>query len=235
MISLLSYLHTCYIRSYRYVPPTFVFIVVIALVYSVVPNPVMSSYAFSLTFLFIISSVIGYTFIDIETSNQESVTLLHSSSITKLYVAKLLYCWLFTIPLALFALVYPVLTQSFDRNPTFEELGISFVFHTISSLLGVVVACWFSSKFIYSRLVSFLTLSLIIVITLAREGVETLLPDGIKKVMLLLPPLDTNINVLMNYESATLFMKLSAIGGTLIYILILAVLYLFVLNKRKFL
>lgn len=235
MISLLSYLHTCYIRSYRYVPPTFVFIVVIALVYSVVPNPVMSSYAFSLTFLFIISSVIGYTFIDIETSNQESVTLLHSRSITKLYVAKLLYCWLFTIPLALFALVYPVLTQSFDRNPTFEELGISFVFHTISSLLGVVVACWFSSKFIYSRLVSFLTLSLIIVITLAREGVETLLPDGIKKVMLLLPPLDTNINVLMNYESATLFMKLSAIGGTLIYILILAVLYLFVLNKRKFL
>ena len=235
MISLLSYLHTCYIRSYRFVPPTFVFIVVIALIYSVVPNPVMSSYAFSLTFLFIISSVIGYTFIDIETSNQESVTLLHSSSITKLYVAKLLYCWLFTIPLALFALVYPVLIQSFDRNPIFEELAISMFFHTISSLLGVVVACWFSSKFIYSRLVSFLTLSLIIVITLAREGVETLLPDGIKKVMLLLPPLDTNINVLMNYESATLFMKLSAMGGTLIYILILAVLYLFVLNKRKFL
>lgn len=54
MISIISYVHTCFMRSYRYGPPVFVFFMGILFVYSVVPNPVMASYAFSTTFIFII-------------------------------------------------------------------------------------------------------------------------------------------------------------------------------------
>ena len=68
MTSLISFLHTCFMRSYRYGPPAFVFLIGIIFVYSVGPNPVMASYAFSTIYLFIISAVISYALIDMETA-----------------------------------------------------------------------------------------------------------------------------------------------------------------------
>lgn len=233
MTSLISFLHTCFMRSYRYGPATFVFFLGIIFVYSVVPNPVMASYAFSTTFLFIVSAVICYTLIDIETSNQESVTMLHSGSLLKLYISKLLYSWIFSVPLALYAVFFPAIFQKFDRNPSLEELCMSLLYHVASSWLGIALACWFSSKFIRSRVMSFLMLSVLIVITLSVQGIENFLPDGLKKAIVLLPPLNNIINVLVDYESQTLFNKISVVGESLLYGAILTVLFLFMLHKRK--
>ncbi|MFD2747523.1 hypothetical protein ACFSTH_14640 [Paenibacillus yanchengensis] len=220
-------------RSYRYGPSTFVFIIGIILFYSVVPNPVMDSYAFTTMFLFIISAVLCYTFMDMETSSQESVTMLHSRSLLKLYFAKLLYIWLFTIPLALYAVLFPLLFHKFDRNPSVEELGFAFLAHAASSWLGVTLACWFSSKFIRSRVMSFLTLSVVIIITISVQGIENRLSESMKNVVVLLPPLNNTIKVLMSFDSAILFTKVVAIAASLLYGTILAVLFLFVLHKRK--
>ncbi|MUT68480.1 hypothetical protein [Paenibacillus sp. NEAU-GSW1] len=233
MTALVSFLHTCYMRSYRYGPPTFVFVLGIIFVYSVVPNPVMESYAFSTTFLFIISAVICYTVIDIETANQESVTMLHSGSLLKLYISKLLYSWLFSVPLALYAVIFPALFQKFDRSASFEELCMSFIYHVSSSWLGVALACWFSSKFIRSRVMSFLLLSVVVVVTISVEGIENMLPEGLENAILLLPPLHSTINVLLDYDAATLSSKLAAIGASLLYGVIIAALFLFMLHKRK--
>ncbi|MDP9698630.1 hypothetical protein J2T16_001527 [Paenibacillus intestini] len=161
----------------------------------------MASYAFSTTFIFIISVVICYTLIDMETTNQESVTVLHSGSLVKLYVAKLLYCWFFTIPLALYAVSFPAIFQKFDRNPSVEELGMALIYHLVSSWLGVALACWFSSKFVRSRVMSFLMLSVLIVITLSVQGIEQVLPEGFTPMIYLLPPLSSTIDVLINYDA----------------------------------
>lgn len=233
MISLLSYLHTCFMRSYRYGPATFVFFMGIIFVYSVVPNPVMASYAFSTTFIFIIAAVICYTFIDIETTNQESVTVLHSGSLVKLYLSKLLYCWIFTIPLALYAVSFPAIFQKFDRNPSVEELGMALIYHMISSWLGVALACWFSSKFIRSRVMSFLMLSVLIVITLSVQGIENVLPDGFKPLIFLLPPLSSTIDVLVNYDAQNLPQKLWVTIIPLVYGAITTGLFLLMIHRRK--
>lgn len=233
MTSLVFFLHTCYMRSYRYGPPTFVFFLGIIFVYSVVPNPVMASYAFSTTFLFIISVVIGYTLIDIETANQESVTMLHSGSLLKLYTSKLLYSWLFSVPLALYAVLFPALFQKFDRDPSFEELCMSLIYHVSSSWLGVTLSCWFSSKFIRSRVMSFLLLSVVVVVTLSVQGIKNMLPGGLEYAVFLLPPLNSTVNVLIDYDAATLYSKLTVIGVSLLYGAIVAALFLFMLHKRK--
>jgi hypothetical protein len=205
----------------------------IIFVYSVVPNPVMASYAFSTTFIFIISAVICYTLIDMETTNQESVTVLHSGSLIKLYLAKLLYCWLFTIPLALYAVSFPAIFQKFDRNPSVEELGMALIYHLVSSWLGVALACWFSSKFIRSRVMSFLMLSVLIVITLSVQGIENVLPDGFKSMIVLLPPLNSTINVLVNYDAQTLLKKLLVTIAPIVYGAITTVIFLSMIHKRK--
>lgn len=233
MISLLSYLHTCFMRSYRYGPATFVFFMGIIFVYSVVPNPVMASYAFSTTFIFIISAVLCYTLIDMETTNQESVTVLHSGSLIKLYVAKLLYCWLFTIPLALYAVSFPAIFQKFDRNPSIEELGMALIYHMVSSWLGVALACWFSSKFIRSRVMSFLMLSVLIVITLSVQGIENVLPDGFKPMIFLLPPLGSTIEVLVHYDARNLIQKLWITMISLVYGTVTTGLFILMIHRRK--
>jgi hypothetical protein len=193
----------------------------------------MASYAFSTTFIFIISAVICYTLIDMETTNQESVTVLHSGSLIKLYLAKLLYCWLFTIPLALYAVSFPAIFQKFDRNPSVEELGMALIYHLVSSWLGVALACWFSSKFIRSRVMSFLMLSVLIVITLSVQGIENVLPDGFKSMIVLLPPLNSTINVLVNYDAQTLLKKLLVTIAPIVYGAITTVIFLSMIHKRK--
>jgi hypothetical protein len=76
-------------------------------------------------------------------------------------------------------------------------------------------------------------LGLLIVITLSVQGIEDRLPDGLKSAMILFPPLNSIINVLFDYESATLFNKLSVVGASLLYGTMIAVLFLLMLNKRK--
>lgn len=233
MRSLLAYYHRCFVRSYRYGPPSFIFIAGIVLIYSVVPNPVMNSYAFSTAFLFVISAMLTYAFIDIELPKQESITLLHAGSLVKMYIAKLMYCWLFSIPFALFAIVYPAMFQSFDRSPTIDELFISFLLHLISSLLAIAIACWFSAKFITSRLISFLTLFLIVVISLSGEAIKQQIPDILKISTFLIPPLHSLIDALINYDTMTTHKLVTVILSVLVYVFILLILFFTVLNKRK--
>lgn len=233
MRALMIYLHTCFLRSYRYVPSTFIFLAGICLVYSVVPNPIMPSYAFSTSFLFIVSAMLCYTFIDMETKNQEAITFLHAGSFIRLSVAKLLYIWLFTVPLALFAVAYPALFQRFGSYPTFAQLFFAFICHLASSLLAIALSCWFSKRYIESRLMSFLSLGLIIVITFAVPGIEHSLPDLVNKIVIILPPHSSMIDVMMNEEAFSLYQKWISIAYSLIYSVILFGIYLFVANKRR--
>ncbi len=233
MISMFSFLHTCFMRSYRYGPPTFVFILGIFFVYSVVPNPVMESYAFSTSFLFVVACVLCYTIIDLETPSQEAVTMIHSGSLYRLYLSKLLYSWIFTIPLALYAVLFPAIFHKFYRNPSFEELFMSLLYHLSISWLAVSLTCWFSSKFIRSRVTSFLMLSLLVVITFSATPLENLLPERLKYAILLFPPLNKTLNVLSDYDDTAFIVKISAIGASLLYGIMIGALFLFVLNKRK--
>lgn len=233
LISLLFYIHTCLIRSYRYGPPVFIFILGIIWIYSVGPNPVMESYAVTASFLFIVSTILCYTIIDIETPNQESVTLLHAGSLLKLNASKILYSWLFTLPLTIFSVLFPVIIKSFDRSPSFEELGFALLSHAALSWLGVSLACWFSCKFIRSRVKSFLLLSTLVVLTFCVRAIENMLPERLDMVTLLFPPLSRTIAVLSDYEAASFLMKSMAIGAPFLCGSLLVALFIIVSQKRK--
>lgn len=233
MIALLSYLHSCYIRSYRFGPPVFIFLFCITFIYMVVPNPVMESYSFSISFLFVISAAISYSMIDIEAPSQEAVTMLHAGSFIRATFGKLLYSWLFTLPLALFAVLYPALFNKFDRVAGLDELTLSLLYHLAGSWLGITLACWFSSKLVRSRTTSFLSLSLMIVVAFCVSPLEKELPDSLKPLKWLLPPLDEIIQLLFHFEDATLASKLLALAAPLLYGTILCALFLMLLNKRR--
>lgn len=233
MIALLRYNHAYFLASYRYAAPFFIYLAAIVFIYSVVPNPVMGSYSFSSSLLFIIAVALSAIMMDLEAKNNEWITAIHARHVTKVYVAKLLYSWLCTIPLAIFAIIYPILFHKFDRAPYVSELMMSAFYHLVLSFLGVTLACWFCSKLVASRLWSFLCLTLVVVISLSGKGIEALIPEGGRGIMFLLPPLYRTMEIVLNYENEAITNRIVAILLPLIYGSISAACFLLVIHKRK--
>lgn len=234
MIALLHYIHTYFIRSYRYAAPSFIYLAGIGFIYSIVPNPVMPSYSFSSSFLFIIAIVLGAIMLDLEAKNNEWITAVHARHTTKLYAAKILYSWLFTIPLALFAVIYPILFHKFNRDPFISEIMMSTLYHLSLSFLGVTLAVWFNSKLVASRAWSFLSLTLIVVLSLSGKGIEEWIPEGWRGATIVLPPLYRTMEIAMAYENQTVANKIAGILFPLIYGCVSAVCFLLLMKKRKF-
>lgn len=233
MMALIAYLHKCFMTSYRYAPPTFVYLLGITFVYSVVPNPVMGSYAFSSSFLFIVSIALGAAVIDLEKANQELVTSMHAGSLSKLNIAKVLYSWYFTLPLSFFAVAYPALLSKFDRSPTIEELLMATGYHAAAAWLGVSIACWFTVKLFASRVQSLMLLAAVIACSLGAKGLESVLPQGWDAVLHVLPPIRHSIYAMMNYDSVSWAVKLWAMIACLLYGSVSVLLFAVVMNKRK--
>lgn len=233
MRALLAYLHKCFMTSYRYAPPTFVYLLGIIFVYSVVPNPVMGSYAFSASFLFIVSIALSAAVIDLERTNQELVTSMHAGSLSKLNMAKVLYSWLFTLPLGWFAVAYPALTNKFDRAASMEELLMATGYHAAAAWLGASIACWFTFKLFASRVQSLMLLAAVIACSLGAKGLENMLPQGWDNVLHVLPPIRFSIHAMMNYDSVSWAMKLWAMIAPLLYGSVSVLVFAIVMNKRK--
>ncbi|MBB3114368.1 hypothetical protein FHS18_006489 [Paenibacillus phyllosphaerae] len=188
LFSLLHYNHTLYLRSFRYFPPVLLYLVILVWVYTVVPNPVMESYAFSATLLFAITAWLGYGFIDAEHPTQLTVTMLHARSLVRTVIAKLLYLWLFTMPLALFAVLYPALFHKFDRTPAAHELLLATASHLALSLLGIAVSVFFTSRFVPKLSTAVTGLLTVVAVSVAGEGIRHALPEGARFLGWLLPP-----------------------------------------------
>jgi len=233
MIALLTFLHVCYIRSYRFAPPLLVFLFGVTFIYSVVPNPVMESYVFSLSFLFVIACAVGYAVIDLEESNQEAVTVLHVGRLHRVALGKLLYSWLFTGPLTLFAVFYPALFNKFNRCPELEELVMSMLYHSAAALLGVSLACWFSKRWMTSRANSFLLFSLLILTSFCTGPLRDVLPEVLRPIVWIVPPVDRMISVLYQFETVTYADKLLALGVPLLYAIISCTAFIVLLHKRR--
>lgn len=233
MRALLHYLHVRFMKSYRYAAPTVIYVLGIIFVYSVVPNPVMESYAFSAAFLFVAVIAIGAAVIDLEGANQEMVTTLHAGSLGKLYLAKLLYSWCFALPLGGFAVVYPAMFGKFDRFPLPDEWVMAIGVHAAAAWLGVSLACWFTVKLFRSRLISLLGLSVVAVCALSSFGIGKLLPKGWAAASFLLPPMGHTIAAMIDYGNASVMAILSAVGSPLLYGAISMLLFMTVMIRRK--
>lgn len=233
MRALIAYVHLQFLRSYRYGPPALLYVTGIFFIYSVVPNPVMNSYAFSMTFLFVIAGFIGYVLIDMQEANQEEIVAVHSGSIVRPYLATVLYGWLFTVPLTLYAVLYPIFLDKFDRSPQLDEVMLALLSHGTASWLGVVMASWFGVKCIRSRVMAFFAFGLALVVTISVQSLAQQLPDGWKGMIWILPPLHMTMRLLMTDEPAVLITQVVAIALPLLYGGVLAGLYIWWLSKRK--
>jgi len=233
LFPLLRYHHTIWIRSYRFLPPVLVYASAILWVYTTVPNPVMESYAFTSALLFAVSAWLAFGFIDAEPAVQQAVTALHARSLLRAGAAKLLYLFLFNVPLACFAVAYPVVFDKLTRSPSAAEALYALAAHLSLALLGLSAAALFSSRFVPRLSTSFPGLLAVIALSLATEGLRGALPEGIGFAVWLLPPAGLVIRSINGYAQTGSGAALAAaLVWASLYGTLLALLYL-LLSRRK--
>lgn len=217
MMALARYLFVYYMRSYRYLAPMLAFFCAILFIYSEVPNPVMDSYGFTSMWLFVVSAWLANGFINLEHESQRYVTVLFARSVATYYAVKLLLLELICVFLALFATVYPILFDKFDRTPSFAEALFAWLCHTIVAALGIACALFFSDKRLSHKTMSLFGLLALLAISMAGQGLANRLPEQISWIVWIMPPAYRIAEIFIRYQ------ELSA--GTIAWTLLYATVY----------
>lgn len=230
MPQILFYYHRYYQRSYRYIAPLTLYLIAVLFLYVVIPNPIMDSYAITSTLLFFISAWFCYGFIDLEDDTQQILTFLHSRNLTLLYALKLMYIWLFTLPITVFTIIYPIVFQKFVHTPTLQQSFLAFICHVVSALLGISLAAWFNQKLFRTSLMSFLGLCLVLSIALGGQGI---IEQTSPYVAWLIPPYRI-ILFLLSDAPKTDALNWIELVSPIIYIAVLISAFLWVMKRNKF-
>ncbi|MGK9252292.1 hypothetical protein [Paenibacillus humicus] len=233
MRHLLAYHCRCHLRSYRYAAPLSLFLLALLFIYAQVPNPVMGSYAFSSSFLFLIMIWVCIGVMEGEEANQDMILSLQAGSFLRLFASKLLYAWCFSLPLAAFAVLYPALFHKFARAPEVSELAFSFGSHIMMSVLGVGIASLFNSRLISSRSISYLLLLAVIALSFSGQGILDQLPAPANGLAWLAPPAWHMVRTLTQYDGAATSVRLAAIVYPLLYGVAAAAWACKLMNNRK--
>jgi ABC-type xylose transport system permease subunit len=223
-----------YLLSYRYFAPLLAYGFSLSFIYSVIPNPVMPSYSFTSTVLFIITAWLALGYIDTEHETQQVITSLHMHNLHTYYICKVIPIGILIVLLSLVDIIYPILFNKFDRSPTLEEMIVAFLCHLTVSLLGMS-AGFLCTRRIFPKWYSALGgLIAFIVISLAVQGIIHSLPPVIQFVEWLLPPLYRTMDLLNNYDSTTYLDIVLGILMPLLYALVLLVLFITIMVRKRF-
>ncbi|SET86818.1 hypothetical protein [Paenibacillus sp. NFR01] len=231
MLYALRYYHRYYLRSYRFAAPLTVCLGFIFFLYGIVPNPVMDSYAVTATLMFLIAAWLCFGFIDLEDETQQILTFLHSGKIMRLYALKLLYLWMFSLPLSVFAIVYPIIFDKFDHAPTVAQVLTAFLCHQIAVWLGIAVAAWFNRRLFRSGMVAFLVLCLVLTAALGGQGIVNRTSPALGW---LIPPFRMVLHLLSDRPQAESSPGLAELLYPILYIILLVALFLYIMQRRRF-
>jgi len=185
---LVWYLLASYIRSYRYFPPLLVFQIGLMLLYANRPNPVMDSYAASSVLVYAVSAWIGAGFHGAIADAQEHIAAVHAGSVRAYLTGKALAALACGLLLSVAAVAWPAASGSFERSPGAGEWLTALLAHAEMSLLGGLAALLLSHPVLKKGTRASAALLLVLILSIARNGVLREIGDGFAPLFWLLPP-----------------------------------------------
>lgn len=232
-LAAIRYFSRDYLLSYRYFAPLTVYLFIVVFVYGVVPNPVMPSYSFTSTALFVVSAWIGLGYIDLEHESQQIITGLRFRRLTSYYGLKLVPLAGLSVLLSVPTVVYPAWGGKFDAVPSAEELWISLICHVGLAVLGGAAGALFTRRWVAQWYMAWGGLVLFVVIALAGSSLVESIPPMLGLIEWLLPPLFRTMEMMNQYEQSTSFDKM--IGATMpyMYTILLVLIYIAGMSRKK--
>ncbi|WP_077300819.1 hypothetical protein [Virgibacillus pantothenticus] len=188
MKALIVYHLIAYIKSYNFVAPMSIFIMILVVNYSIYPNPVLASYGATAIYLYIIAAWISLRFFHTEDIVQQQVTILHAGNDKKYFCSMYLAAGCIVALLAFVSIFYPLVFGMFSKQVTLQELGIGFATHCLLGMVAITLSGVFSRAIIAKKINSWLGLSFMLIVSIASLGLEQLIPGYWKYILFILPP-----------------------------------------------
>lgn len=167
----IRYQFSSYIRSLTFIPPLTIFIGWIILFYSYSGVPIMSSYAVTCISLYLVMTWVAMNVFALEGESEKNLLFVQLPSKKDYLWGKWVVCFLIALILGFIAIVYPLLLKSFKETPQFVHISLAIYGHLFFAAFGIIVGSFFSNSKVESKKFAWLSVMLVIVISIAQEGI----------------------------------------------------------------
>lgn len=241
LCSALSYQWKMYIRSNRYVMPSFAFVIMAGLMYSVVPVSPVDSYSMTAVYLFFAMVWAGFTYSDVQDPIQEQLLILKWKSPVKHYASQSLFLLLFGMLLGLGGVLLPLGINAINSGrvysfPVTPAMVISaFVLHVAMAFLGGAIGAFFHPRMVVigDRRLGLLQAFVVAVLGIAKIGIRRMAP-WMAAVDWLFPPVGEVGVIFAGKESFPPADVLRCLAAALAYGLVVTGVRIGVLTKKGF-
>ncbi|CUB11055.1 hypothetical protein BN2127_JRS1_02841 [Bacillus cereus] len=226
MFALIRYHFLDYTKSYKYVPPIAMYFMSLLFVYAYKPTPIVPTYLETALALYLLSAWITVTIFHTEDPVQEQITISHTNNISALYVGKYITALLICTVLSFISVIYPIILQMFNEKMTASLFLVGFLSHMSFSILGISIATLFTRNTIQKAGTAWLSLTFILLITIASIRFK-------KELLWFLPPVESFL-MLGQYKYNILTHTLWLTAWAIVYSFLLFTLFLFIVRKKRF-
>jgi len=160
-----------FVLSLRFIPPVVVFFVWVFILYAYKNVPILSSYAASSIAMYLIMTWITMSIFTLEEEAEKHILISHLKRKVNYLFGKWLTILVVMIPLLLFAIFYPIITESFKENMSLELYSYAFYSHFAFTTFGILVGTLFSATKLATKKYAWLSAVFIIVVSLASKSI----------------------------------------------------------------
>lgn len=167
----IRYQFSSYIRSLTFIPPLTIFIGWIILFYTYSGVPIMSSYAVTCISLYLVMTWVAMNVFALEGESEKNLLFVQLPSKKDYLLGKWIVCFIIASILGFIAIVYPLLINSFKETPQFVHISLAVYGHLFFAAFGIIVGSFFSNIKVESKRFAWLSVMLVIAISIAQEGI----------------------------------------------------------------
>ena len=173
MTALVRYTLADFARSQRYLAPLVAFVAGLAVLYSLRPNPVLSSYAGTAMLLYPLAAWWALALLGAEDETQREITATAGGGLTRLHLAKLASVVLLVVGLALAAVLVPLLLGAFGRTPSPADLLTGLLAQLSCALPGAALGALLSGPVVRRQGYALVLLLLGLLLTVPLDRLRT--------------------------------------------------------------
>ena len=171
MSAFIRYQLISFVRSLKFIPPFVIFFVWVFILYAYKNVPILSSYAASSIAMYLIMTWITMSVFTLEEESEKHILISHLKRKAGYLFGKWLTILVVMIPLLLFAIFFPIITESFRGNMSVRLYAYAFYSHLIFMAFGILVGTLFSATKLATKKYAWLSSVFIIVVSLSSKSI----------------------------------------------------------------
>ncbi|MEH7345759.1 hypothetical protein V7122_18090 [Bacillus sp. JJ1532] len=171
MSAFIRYQLISFVRSLKFIPPVVIFFAWVFILYAYKNVPILSSYAVSSIAMYLIMTWITMSIFTLDEESEKHILISHLKRKVSYLFGKWLTILVVMIPLLLFAIFFPIITESFKGNMSIKLYAYAFYSHLVFMTFGILVGTLFSATKLATKKYAWLSTVFIIVVSLASKSI----------------------------------------------------------------